>query len=239
MKIIPAIDIRQGKCVRLYQGDYNNETVFSDNPAKVASEFERAGAERLHVVDLDAAVTGKPQNLKVISSICEKTTVPVQFGGGICDYTTAKSVIDAGFSQVILGTILIKEPDKARELVLKLGIRRVYAGIDYSDGYIAVSGWKTLIKSSVIDEIRKWQSCIKRFILTNVKRDGTMSGPDIGNLQKFAETSDVNITASGGVSSTKDIDELEKIEQFGIDSVIVGRAIYEGRVNIGRYNYAD
>ena len=236
MLLIPAIDIRNGRCVRLYQGKFDKETVYNADPVSVALDFENRGAKRLHVVDLDGAAGYLKNNLSIIRKICENTQIPVECGGGVGDLKTAEAFISSGVSEVILGTIVIKKPDNARELIKNIGIDKIQIGLDYSGEKIAVSGWKELIKGSVCDEIEKWgNEGVQRFILTDITRDGTMLGPGFSLLRKIAGKVNVKITAAEGVSGPEDITKLSELETLGVDRVISGKAVYEGKIRIEDY----
>lgn len=236
MLLIPAIDIRNGKCVRLFQGRFDKETVYSTDPVSVALDFENRGAKRLHVVDLDGAAGNPKKNLSIIRKICKSIQIPIECGGGIRDLKTAEMFIDSGVTEVILGTIVIKNPDKTRELIGKVGIEKIQIGLDYSGEKIAVSGWKELVKGSVNEEIEKWKNeGVKRFILTDVTRDGTMQGPGVSMLRKIAGKAHVKITAAGGVSGPEDITKLSELNDLGVDRVISGKAVYEGTIRIEDY----
>lgn len=233
MLLIPAIDLKNGKCVRLYQGKFDRETLYSDDPVSVAVSFEKRGARRLHVVDLDGAYIEKSPNFHIIRDICQSVSIPVECGGGIRDLDTANRFLNAGISEIILGTLVIKEPLKAAEIVKKCGPDRVQIGFDFKDDSIAVNGWKELVPGSVTDEINKWhEGGVSRFILTDITKDGTMEGPNIEALRTIAATTEAHITAAGGVSKPDDIKELAALEPLGVDRVISGKAIYENTIRL-------
>ncbi len=233
MELIPAIDIRVGRCVRLFQGKYDDVTEYGDDPVAVAQDFEARGATRLHVVDLDKAVIDTSSNFDIIANICRAVKMPVECGGGIRDSEYACQLIEAGVSEVILGTVVIKNPDLAEAIIESTGRQHVQIGLDFLEDKIAIKGWKELVEGSVIDEIKKWQNKgIQRYILTDINRDGAMTGPNIEAYRVIAEKTNTGITASGGVSKPEDIKQLLPLESFGVDRVISGKAVYEGTIRI-------
>ncbi len=239
MIVIPAIDIKEGRCVRLFQGNYEKETEYSSHPVETALRFQDAGAERLHLVDLDAAVMNDFSNLKIITDICRNVTIPVEFGGGIRSLEQAEMFFNLGVDEIILGTVVIKNPDEAEKIISSIGSDRVQIGLDYYGEMIAIRGWTELVSMSVIDEIIKWKKYIRQFILTDVRRDGALTGPDTLNLKKIAEATGAYITASGGISSIEDIRILNNIEEFGINRIISGKAIYEKKIKLEEIFNAD
>lgn len=233
MFLIPAIDIKQGRCVRLYQGKYDKSTEYSADPVAVACDFEARGAKKLHVVDLDGAILDSSRNFGVIEEICQRVSIPVECGGGIRDVKTALNFLHAGASEIILGTVVIQNPELAQQIIKECKSVNVQIGLDFSGNRIAVRGWRELVPGSVVDEISTWGSeGIQRFILTDITRDGTMRGPNIAAFRSIAEKTGVNITAAGGIARPEDIQQLEKLEPLGVDRVISGKAVYEGTVRI-------
>ncbi|MFC1729846.1 1-(5-phosphoribosyl)-5-[(5-phosphoribosylamino)methylideneamino]imidazole-4-carboxamide isomerase [candidate division KSB1 bacterium] len=233
MILIPAIDLKQGRCVRLYQGNYKKETEYSKDPVTVARSFEESGAQKLHVVDLDGAVRGQSRNFPIIADICKAVSIPVECGGGIRDCATVQRFIDAGVSEVILGTIVLNNPDETLRAIKTCGADKILIGLDFQDDSLAVKGWKELIPGSVVDEINRWHSeGIRRVVLTDISRDGTMQGPNIPAFREIARSTEVYITAAGGISRPDDIHRMKELEPLGVDSVISGKAIYEKRVRI-------
>ncbi len=233
MEIIPAIDIKDGKCVRLLQGDYQAETIYAENPAEVALKFQDAGANRLHLVDLNGALDGKLVNLATISSIIAAIQIPVQSGGGIRSLDTIQQVLDAGVGRVILGTIALRQPELVEEAIQKFGPEKIIIGIDARSHKVAISGWKDVTE---IDEITFALSMkkmgVQRINYTDISRDGMLTGPNLDAIKNIAIKTGLKITASGGVSSMKDIEALKHLVPFGVDSVIVGKAIYEKKVDL-------
>lgn len=233
MQIIPAIDIKDGKCVRLLQGNYQEETVYAHDPSEMAKKFASVGAERLHLVDLNGALDGKLVNLKTIKKIVASVNLPVQLGGGIRTLASVAQLLDLGIDRVILGTIAIRQPALVREAVAKFRAERVIIGIDARDNKVAVSGWQEQTDLSAIDlalQMKKFG--VRRINYTDIARDGMLTGPNLAATKKLAQETGLKITASGGVSKIQDIEALKKLAVFGVDSVIVGKAIYEKRIRL-------
>ncbi len=232
MLIIPAIDLRAGKCVRLVEGKLDRETVYSDDPTAVARIWENSGAQWLHIVDLDGAFAGKPRNLETIGTIISSVDIPVQVGGGIRDLDTVDKLLEMGVSRVILGTVAIQKPVLVAEAVERFG-DRIVVGIDARDGKVAIEGWGLTAEKDVQTlamEVSKMG--VSRVIFTDISRDGTLKGPNIEAVKKLAMACKIKIIASGGVSTIKDIEALKKLEPHGVEGVIVGKALYAGTVDI-------
>ena len=231
MLIIPAVDLRGGKCVRLLQGRADAETVFSDDPVAMAVKWQSKGAAFLHVVDLDGAFTGSQKNLDVVREIADALDIPIELGGGIRDQKAVERVLQAGVQRAILGTSALKDPAFAEAVCREYG-NRIAVGIDAKDGMVATHGWTEVAKKSAVDFAVEMEAAgVKTIIYTDIKRDGMLTGPNIeatGTLAKA--TQDVEIIASGGVSSLKDIRNLKKVELLGVTGVIVGKALYTGDV---------
>ena len=227
--IIPAIDIIGGQCVRLTQGDYTKEKVYSDNPVEVAKSFERAGATRLHLVDLEGAKESCPKNLDVLRSITRETGLKVEFGGGVKSEESLKAVLDAGAEYVICGSVAFTEPGIFKKWLEEYG-RRIILGLDLKNGLVATHGWKETVPMSAVQALESFGGLVRQAIVTEVSRDGMLQGVNLefysALQQQFPE---VEIIVSGGVSSYEDLTELKK---FGLRSAIVGKAIYEGRVKL-------
>lgn len=228
MHFYPAIDLLDGKCVRLYQGDYARETVYGDDPVSQARVFEEAGADWIHVVDLDAARTGNPINREIIAEIARAVDVPVQTGGGIRTVEAAAAHIDAGVARVVLGTAAMEDP----ELVASLAARYpVAVGLDARDGQIAVRGWRETSKRELLDVAATFEhDGVEALIVTEIGRDGTLEGPDVEGLSKVLEATSIPVIASGGVGSLDHLRDLARLETSHrrLQGVIVGRALYEG-----------
>jgi phosphoribosylformimino-5-aminoimidazole carboxamide ribotide isomerase len=229
--IIPAIDMRRGRCVRLYQGDPDKETVYGDNPVEVARQWEHLGAKMLHLVDLDGAFTGLTQNAKIISAIGEEVHIPLQLGGGIRSREAVEKAFSAGISRVILGTMAIEDPDLSKKLASDYGVR-IIVGIDARAGKVAVKGWTESSKVGVIDmaaQIEQWG--IKEIIYTDISRDGTLTGPDLEGLEKIIKNTKLQVIMSGGISSVDDLISLKPYADR-VKGVIVGKALYSNQMTL-------
>ncbi|MDY0300548.1 MAG: 1-(5-phosphoribosyl)-5-[(5-phosphoribosylamino)methylideneamino]imidazole-4-carboxamide isomerase [Trichlorobacter sp.] len=232
MIIIPAIDLKEGKCVRLEQGEMHRDTVFSDNPASQALKWQEAGAELLHLVDLDGAFAGKPKNKGAIEAILKAINIPAQLGGGIRDIATIESYLELGLSRVIIGTAAQRNPELVVEACKKFP-GKIVVGIDAKNGMVAVQGWAELTDIAAIDLARKFADCgVSAIIYTDISRDGMMTGPNLEATRQLAEAISIPVIASGGVSSLKDIENLMAIENSGISGAITGKAIYTGAINL-------
>ena len=231
--VYPAIDLVNGKCVRLYQGDYAKETIYGDDPISQALNFESDGAEWIHLVDLDAARTGSLENTSVIKNICEELSIPVQVGGGIRSSDTAKLLYDIGVERTVIGTAAVEDP----ELVTRIADHghRVAVGVDGKDGYVATRGWKITTDLKVVDLLKRLEmSGAEVGIVTEIKRDGTMEGSDLEGLTQILRNVDIPVIASGGLGSTKDLHDLVGLQVNGsrLAGVITGRALYEKRLDL-------
>lgn len=226
MIIFPAIDIRDGKCVRLFKGDFKQETVFSDKPEEMAEKWQAEGAEFLHLVDLDGALAGKSQNLATVKKIIAAVNIPVELGGGIRTMENIDEVLALGVKRVILGSVAVKNPELVKEACAKYG-ERIVVGIDAKDGIVAVDGWGVSGNVDVITLAKEMAKAgVKTIIYTDISRDGTLAGVNVEATAKLARESGINIVASGGVKSTADIKALLPYEKDGIEGVIVGKSIY-------------
>jgi phosphoribosylformimino-5-aminoimidazole carboxamide ribotide isomerase len=233
MLVIPAIDLKDGVCVRLEQGLMEKDTVFNDNPAAQALEWQNQGAELLHIVDLDGAFAGKPKNKTAIEAILKAITIPAQLGGGIRDLATIEAYLSLGLSRVIIGTAAQRNPELVREACAKFP-GRIVVGIDAKNGMVAVQGWAELTDITAIELARKFEDCgVTAIIYTDISRDGMLQGPNLEATQALAESVAIPVIASGGVSSLKDIERLMTIEQSGVTGVITGKAIYTGAIRLG------
>jgi len=228
--IYPAIDLKDGNCVRLLQGDMDKDTVFNNNPAQQAQSFEQAGFKYLHLVDLNGAVEGKPVNKQVVQDIIAAVNIPIQLGGGIRDYDTAKQWLDAGISRVILGTAAVKNPNLVVELCSDFP-DQIVVGIDAKNGEVATEGWYEGSGIDAIELAKKFEgNGVAAIIYTDISRDGMMGGVNIQATVKLAEAINIPVIASGGVSCNKDIEQL--IDTNIISGVITGRALYEGKIDV-------
>jgi phosphoribosylformimino-5-aminoimidazole carboxamide ribotide isomerase len=231
MLVIPAIDLRGGKCVRLIQGRADAETVFSDDPVAMALKWQSKGARFLHVVDLDGAFTGSQKNLSVVKDIVSALSIPVELGGGIRDQNAIEGVLQAGVQRAILGTSALKDPAFVEAMCREYG-DRIAVGIDAKDGMVAIHGWtETGDKPAVAFALEMEAIGVKTIIYTDIKRDGMLRGPNIEATRALARaTHDVEIIASGGVSSLQDINDLKELETLGVAGVIIGKALYTGDI---------
>ena len=232
MIVIPAIDLKEGKCVRLEQGLMEKDTVFCDNPADQAREWERQGGELLHIVDLDGAFAGRPANKSAIEAIVRSVRIPTQLGGGIRDIETIKAYLDLGLSRVILGTAAQRNPTLVEE-ACRLFPGRIVVGIDAKNGLVAVQGWAEVTDVYAVDLARLFEGYgVAAVIYTDISRDGMMQGPNIEATRALAEAISIPVIASGGVSSLKDIENLMAVESAGVTGVITGKAIYTGAIKL-------
>jgi phosphoribosylformimino-5-aminoimidazole carboxamide ribotide isomerase len=228
--VIPAIDLRKGKCVRLIQGEAGTEKIYSDDPVNMAIIWRGENFKTLHIVDLDGAFEGKLSNYDTVKRIVDAVDIPVEYGGGVRTYEDAKKMIDAGVYRVIIGTAAVNDEDLLLRLLRDFGPRRIAAGIDMKDGIVQVKGWKDSTGISAIDLGKKLKEYgIVRVVYTDITRDGTLKGPNFDAMKAFGKETGLRVTASGGVSSYQDLLKLQELEQFGVDSVVVGKAIYENR----------
>ncbi|MFZ5639282.1 MAG: 1-(5-phosphoribosyl)-5-[(5-phosphoribosylamino)methylideneamino]imidazole-4-carboxamide isomerase [Bacillota bacterium] len=233
MLIIPAIDLRNGKCVRLVEGKLDRETVYSDNPAEMAAKWQSKGAEFLHLVDLDGAFAGEPKNLAAIKEILKTVDIPCELGGGIRDLATIEMYLELGLNRVILGTAAIASPGLVEEACKRFGSDRVVLGVDAKNGFVAIHGWDaTATKTAVALALEMKKLGINRIIYTDISRDGTLQGPNLNSTRELAEITGLAVIASGGISGPDDIRAVKKLEPYGVDSVIVGKALYDGRLEL-------
>lgn len=232
MLVLPAVDIRGGKCVRLIQGDANRELVYSADPVEAALRWEACGAPWLHVVDLDGAFEGRPANLEVIRRLTAAVGVPVQVGGGIRSLAAVEQVLGAGAARVVLGTVAVTSPGLLREACRLFG-ERIAVALDGRRGSVVTEGW---VRDSAAPVVEAARSAIlagaSRIVYTDTTRDGTMAGPDLATVRALLEAVRVPVIASGGVASVDDLRRLLALEPQGLEGVIVGRALYEGRVRL-------
>ncbi len=232
MEVIPAIDLLEGRCVRLYQGDYKQAQTFDENPVAVARHWAAEGATRLHVVDLDGAKTGQPVNLAVIEAIARSVDIPVQVGGGLRDRDRVVQLLAAGVQRVILGTIAVEQPNLVQQLCQEFP-QQIVVGIDARQGKVATRGW---LETSEVEATALAQQIAEHgaaaIIYTDIQRDGTLAGPNLEALRSLATHLDIPVIASGGVSSVTDLLSLLALEPLGVVGAIVGRALYTGDISL-------
>ncbi len=230
MQIIPAIDLKGGRCVRLIQGDMERETVFSDNPVEQAKKWEEGGAELIHIVDLDGAFEGLPKNGELVKDICKAVKTPIQLGGGIRNISTAAAYFDAGVSRIVIGSLLLKDSDSARAIAEKYR-HKVVAGIDVKENMATGDGWvtsSTLTGKELMGKLKSWP--LAAVVFTDISRDGMMQGVNIDAIKEMALASPFPLIASGGVSSSDDLLALSKIE--GVSGAIIGKALYTKAIDL-------
>ena len=229
MEIIPAVDIKGGKCVRLYQGDYSKETVFSEDPVAVALNWQAQGASRLHLVDLDGAASGEPLNIDVVEAIVKRVNLSVQLGGGIRDEATVAKLLAIGINRVILGTAAVENPKMVKRLCQKYG-DAIIVGIDARDGRAATHGWQKGTEVAALELGRSMADAgVRRIIYTDIKRDGTLTEPDFEAIAEMVRGLDLSVIAAGGISA---LDHLRKLKEVGVEGAILGRALYTGDINL-------
>ncbi len=232
MMIIPAIDLREGKCVRLTEGRPDRETVYSNDPVAMACLWETEGARLLHVVDLDGAFAGKPKNLDIIKKIIAAVRIPVQVGGGIRDLGIVRELLESGAKRVILGTVAIINPDLVAEACAKYG-EAIIVGIDAKGGKVAIEGWGVTAEKGALELAKEMKNLgVRRVIFTDVGRDGTLKGPNLPAIQEIARATGIKVIASGGVSTADDLLSLLSLEPLGVEAVIIGKALYAGTITL-------
>lgn len=229
MIILPAIDLKGGKCVRLYKGDFNRLEIVANSAVDTAEYFKKCGSEYIHMVDLDGALKGKGVNIDLVSKVIEEVKVPIELGGGIRDIETIDYLMQKGISRVILGTAALNNPKLVKESVNKYG-EKIAVGIDAKNGYVAVDGWLNISKVDYVDFAKEMEAIgVKNIIFTDISRDGTLTGPNIDALEKLKENVSCDITASGGIKS---IDDVKKIKEMNLYGVIIGKAIYSKTIDL-------
>jgi phosphoribosylformimino-5-aminoimidazole carboxamide ribotide isomerase len=231
--IYPAIDMRDGKCVRLLQGDYSQETIYGDSPFDMATSFAEEGAKWIHMVDLDGAKDGKRVNSPYVIETAEKLNAKVQIGGGIRNEEDISFYLEKGIARVILGSVAVSNPSFVKEMLKKYG-NKIAIGLDAKNGFVATHGWLETSKVKAVDLAKEYaEAGAKTFIFTDIATDGTLAGPNIEAVVELARQTNCEVIASGGVSSLGDLNRLADYEQVGIKGAIVGKAIYEGRFTVG------
>ena len=233
MLLIPAIDLKDGRCVRLLQGEADAETIYSNDPVEMAISFEDAGAKRLHLVDLDGAFRGKGANMASIRSILKNISIPVQLGGGLRNAENIEQRFELGVSSVIVSTMAVKNSEVLEEIILRYSGKRIFLGVDSRNRKVSIEGWQEGTEIDDVELALLWKKHgIQRIVFTDIARDGMLSGPNLEALGDFARRTGLKIVASGGVSSMEDLELLKTLEKDGVDQVISGKAIYEGKLNL-------
>ena len=231
MIIIPAVDIKNGKCVRLIQGRQEDETIFSNDPAAMAQKWANAGAELIHVVDLDGAFQKSLQNIDAVKKIIKTVDTPIQLGGGIRNERTVMTLLDMGVQRVIIGTEAIRNPEWVKQSARRFP-DQVVVGIDARDGQVAIEGWTKTTRIRAIDLAKRFEDCgVAAINFTDIYRDGMQTGPNIAETGRLAETISIPVVASGGVSTIEDIKNLMPLETVGVCGVITGKALYSGTLD--------
>ncbi|NBV06043.1 MAG: 1-(5-phosphoribosyl)-5-[(5-phosphoribosylamino)methylideneamino]imidazole-4-carboxamide isomerase [Proteobacteria bacterium] len=231
MIIFPAIDLKNGQCVRLFKGDMNQATVFNNNPAAQAQEFENAGFKFLHIVDLDGAIAGASVNEESVRDILKSVKIPTQLGGGIRTIAAIEKWLELGVSRVILGTIAAKNPELVKEACKKFP-RKIVIGIDAKNGFVATEGWVETSKITALELAKKFEDCgAVAIIYTDISRDGTLTGADFEGTKHLAENLKIPVIASGGISNLEDVLKIKSLEKNGVVGAIVGRAIYDKKID--------
>jgi len=232
MLIIPAVDIKNGRCVRLLQGRMEDETVFSENPAAMARKWADAGAELIHVIDLDGAFAKHPQNSDAVQKILDTVDVPIQLGGGIRNLETVEKYMQMGVQRVIIGTEAVQHPDFVMQACSAFP-NQIVLGIDARNGHAAIDGWAQTTQIRAIDLAKQFENCgLAAINFTDIYRDGMLAGPNLKEIQDFAEAIKVPVVASGGVSTLTDVHNLLALRSAGVRGVIIGKALYSGALDL-------
>lgn len=229
MKIIPAIDIKNGKCVRLFQGDYSKETIYESNPVVVAQTWEAQGAQQLHIVDLDGAKSGRIINIEIIQKIIKAVKIPIQVGGGIRDLTSIIRIIEVGVKSVVLGTAALENVGSLIKIINTYK-ERVIVSIDTKNGILMKNGWVKKSNFTIIPTVKQMESIgVKTIIYTDVTRDGTLTEPNYEVIKSIKENTKMNLIVAGGVST---IEQIKKLSEMKVEGVIIGKALYEEKINL-------
>ncbi|NQU95272.1 MAG: 1-(5-phosphoribosyl)-5-[(5-phosphoribosylamino)methylideneamino]imidazole-4-carboxamide isomerase [Candidatus Omnitrophica bacterium] len=232
MNIIPAIDISDRKVVRLEQGKFEKETVYSENPIMIAKKWKELGAKLLHVVDLDGARLGKPVNLDVVREIVDNVKIDIELGGGLRSVEDIESAFKAGAKFCVIGTSAVLDQDFCKRLIAKFTDKIIFA-VDVKNGKVAIKGWKEVSEEEATEYIKKLENCgAKRIIYTDISRDGMMVGPNLESLKAVLQATSLEVIASGGVSTLDDIKVLKELEKDGLKAAIIGKALYEGKLKL-------
>ena len=230
MEVIPAIDIRAGRCVRLIQGDYSKETIFADNPMEMAIKWESEGAEYLHIIDLDGAKEGSAVNMDVISKICADSAARIQVGGGIRDYETAARYMDVGVSRVIMGTSAVDRTDELERILKSIGAESLVVSVDAREGIVALDGWTRESRMTVETVVKNIEALgVKRCMYTDILKDGTLSEPNYAGVENVVSSTNMKIMAAGGIAA---LSQLKRMSIVGVEATIVGRALYTGDIRL-------
>ena len=230
MEVIPAIDLREGRCVRLYQGDYGKETVYSADPLGMALRWQELGAPRIHIVDLDGAASGIQVNLEGVRRLGDSISVPLQVGGGIRDMRSAENILNIGVQRIVLGTSAVENPSLVEQACRRFGPEAVIVGVDARGGMVATRGWTESSSIAALDLITRMTALgVGRFIYTDISRDGTLTEPNFQAIEEVMKGCDASLVASGGISS---IEHLDRLAFLGVEGAIIGRALYTGDIDL-------
>lgn len=230
MQLYPAIDLKNGQCVRLKQGEFKEITVYSDKPEEIAALWQEQGATYLHLVDLDGALAGHSVNEEVIRKIVNAVSIPVEIGGGIRSEEAIASMLSLGVARVIIGTKAVKQPEFIRDMIEKFGADRVVLGVDAKDGMVAVEGWETVSEITASDLCSRMKEYgIRHIVYTDISRDGMLIGPNVAYTKKLTDETGLDVIASGGMSSMED---LRQLYEAGVQGAIIGKALYEKRIDL-------
>ena len=233
MLVVPAIDLKDGLCVRLYKGNMKEVTVYSKDPCEVALKWEQMGAKYLHLVDLDGAVAGSPKNLNAIKEIIFQINIPVQLGGGIRSLETIEYYLDLGLTRLIIGTAALKNPQLIRDAVEKFGSDAIVLGLDSTLGKVAIDGWETVAEKSALEFGREMKAMgLERVVYTDTLRDGTLEGLNIEGIREMAEKTGLKVIASGGVAGIEDVRKVKELQGIGVEGLIIGKALYTGNIDL-------
>lgn len=230
MQLYPAIDLKNGQCVRLKQGEFKEITVYSDKPEEIAALWQEQGATYLHLVDLDGALAGHSVNEEVIRKIVNTVSIPVEIGGGIRSEEAIASMLSLGVARVIIGTKAVKQPEFIRDMIEKFGADRIVLGVDARDGMVAVEGWETVSEITASDLCSRMKEYgIRHIVYTDISRDGMLIGPNVAYTKKLTDETGLDVIASGGMSSMED---LRQLYEAGVQGAIIGKALYEKRIDL-------
>ena len=230
MELIPAIDLIDGKCVRLYQGDYSQETVYADDPVQVALRWESLGASRIHIVDLDGARSGNPDNLDVVKRIVNAVEVPVQMGGGVRSLDSARRILDTGVHRVMLGTVAVRNPQIVHDACAQFGSDAVVVAVDSKDGQVAVSGWTSASEIQATDLVASMvEAGVQTFLCTDISKDGTLTGPNYDLMRDLVGVAGEGVIAAGGIAS---IQHLQHLADIGVGAAVIGKALYTADIDL-------
>lgn len=230
MKLFPAIDIRDGKCVRLYKGDFKQETIYAEEPVLMALKWQKKGAKYLHLVDLDGAVNGQLSNRQAITEILERVMIPVQIGGGIRSLEDIKSRLQIGIDRVIIGTMAVKQPDFVKQAIAAFGKRRIVVGIDAKFGMVATDGWEKLSRLSALEFAQTMEQIgVETIVYTDISRDGTMQGVNLEETAALINNTGLQVIASGGIHT---IEDLRQVAEIGAYGTIIGKALYQETIDL-------